>query len=101
MFDTVVRILDVFLFVLVCAAWFFSGWGVLKATWAGKPENIKDRVYMVKTSWVLLIGSVLCFLVDLIRVFMGFGFGGYFIFSAVLGWKCYVFHKQAKTMPRK
>lgn len=101
MFDTIVRILDVFLFVLVLAAWFFLGWGIVKAIMAGNPKRAKDRVYMVKTSYVLFCGSILWFAVGVIRLCMGFASWGYFVFGAGLAWECYAFHKKAKALPRK
>lgn len=80
----------------------FLIWGIVKATRAGNPKRTKDRVYLVKTSYVLFFGSILWLMAGLVPLVVGSTLvWTHFAFATGLGWKCYVFHKDAKALPRQ
>jgi len=95
------KMFGILLFILVLAAWFFLVWGVIKTSLSNLKEHAEDRIFMVKTFWILFSGSILWLIVGSTRFFMGLPAWGYFIFFLGLAWETYVFYKKIKTMPRK
>ncbi len=91
----------ILLFIIVLASWVFLFLGLIRATQAGTDKYLKDRVFWVKTFWMLVAGSVLWLIVGVARFFMDFASWGYFIFAIVLFFEAISFHQKIKAMPRK
>lgn len=77
--------------VLTLIAIGFALWGMVKATRADKPENVKNRTYNVKTFWVLFFGSIVWSVAWLIPLFDGVFVWTHFLAFIVMLERCYHF----------
>lgn len=97
----------VFVLIVFSAAIFFYVWGTIKAGRAGKCPN--DRVFLVKTTWVLFFGSILWFIMGFAQIYAAMigtinlvswftASWWCFVFALALAWKTYVFNKKVKEL---
>jgi hypothetical protein len=104
MFQSVVAFL--FLNALI-----FLVWAIVRATKSGNPVRANDRVFIVKTSWVMLFASILWFAMAFVQVYAfctGLinlvswfdAFGWFFIAAVYLAWKTHVFNEMARKLKK-
>ncbi len=89
------------LFIIVIGSWISLLLGVIRASQAGTDKYLKDRVFWVKTFWLLAVGTILWFLVGAARYFMDLASWGYFVIAVGLLIETLSFYSKIKAMPRK
>lgn len=97
---------------LFLTALVFAGWATVRATQSGSADHSKDRIFMIKTSWIMLFTSILWFAMAFVQVYAystGIiylvspfnAFGWHFIVALVFAWKTHVFNKMAKELKKE